>query len=260
MCTILAWAGTLPPGMISALITEAEERGRDSTGIAYRDGTKTEIFRRAVSPRTFVREHQADLKAARTGGLGIAHARRASRGMPINSVNAHPFTYRRFVFAHNGAIRNWKELRAVALTSGKLDDYDKTYLQNVQTDSMLLGPAIAQRNFRDVMGSMGVVWVEGPNAYCFHSAKELASITMEWHSAQGPTHKCTIVASTLPIIIRAQDKSLADHLDVTSSHYKNEIEENVLYQVLPDELKAVTELDTNPSNSEDAYTSQKAEA
>ncbi|KAB2877815.1 ergothioneine biosynthesis protein EgtC [bacterium] len=40
--------------------------------------------------------------------LIFAHVRGASEGMPVTSTNTHPFSYRNFLFMHNGAIDDFR--------------------------------------------------------------------------------------------------------------------------------------------------------
>lgn len=116
MCAIIGWSGRLPKGLLTELLREGEDRGRDSTGIAYR-GVNTNGHpanfncRHALNAKKFVVENGDSMSRARRSLRGIGHTRRASPGMPIDNYNAHPFVFYRCFFAHNGKIVNWVELR-----------------------------------------------------------------------------------------------------------------------------------------------------
>ena len=122
MCAIIGWQGHLPRGFLSRLILESGSRGKDSTGVAFygkfKDKSDTTFmgigaYKDAVEPLDFIQDDDVKkiLSDARRSPAGIAHTRRASSGMPINSKNAHPFPYWNFYFAHNGRIENWKALK-----------------------------------------------------------------------------------------------------------------------------------------------------
>jgi predicted glutamine amidotransferase len=122
MCAIIGWQGHLPRGFLSRLIIESGSRGKDSTGVAFygkfkdkSDATFMGIgaYKDAVEPIDFIQDDDVKkiLSDARRSPAGIAHTRRASPGMPINSKNAHPFPYWNFYFAHNGRVENWKALK-----------------------------------------------------------------------------------------------------------------------------------------------------
>jgi predicted glutamine amidotransferase len=122
MCAIIGWSGKLPKGLLSRLLMQAETRGRDSTGVAFRtvdEKSKANnlCYRQIVPARTFTDLHKKFMGDARRSIRGIAHTRRASPGMPIDNTNAHPYTYPygslgKYFFAHNGRIHNWTQLKA----------------------------------------------------------------------------------------------------------------------------------------------------
>ena len=122
MCAIIGWQGHVPRGFLSRLVIESGSRGKDSTGVAFYGKFKDKndapfmgigAYKDAVEPVDFIQDDDVKkiLSDARRSPAGIAHTRRASPGMPINSKNAHPFPYWNFYFAHNGRIENWKALK-----------------------------------------------------------------------------------------------------------------------------------------------------
>jgi hypothetical protein len=228
MCSIIGWSGKLPKGLITNLLLEAESRGRDSVGIAYRLNHVNKIWRLAAPAHELIADKANEfiLSNARRSNRGIAHTRRASPGMPINEDNAHPFPYWRYVFAHNGRIQNWREIKDVLInhfdeTAAKYEaagdpDHAKTarycanYSRSITTDSMVLGPYIEARDFKPILGCMGLVWMKYDKVYTFRYAKEAVSATIIWNyvNPEGGVkedHLVTIVASTAKIILNALD-------------------------------------------------------
>lgn len=267
MCTVLCWKGKMPKGLLTHLLVEAETRGRDSVGIAFRSENQTVAYRHAVPSSVFVKRSSAHVGEARRSQSGIAHTRRASRGMPIDNVNAHPFIFQKFVFAHNGKIDNWKELKAAGVTKYEAEakaattpeakaaaEALVTYYKGVTTDSMILGPYISARNFTDVTGCMGLVWIQKNSVYAFHSAKELSCATLKWNYTTGEdtsTHELCVVASTSKILGTAIGKMK----DVASTYDFVALDENRVYRI--EENGPVDEgaIPVNPANHADAFTS-----
>lgn len=216
MCAIIGWSGKVPKGVMTKLFIESEHRGKDSTGVAFRVSGKNVAYRQAVPARIFVSENTKNMGDARRSLRGIAHTRRASPGMPINNQNAHPFGFWKYFYAHNGSIKNWREIKDVLAVHYKklvedafqkkdmeafkahayYYDYctgitptmrgdDLEYLDNpkhkgITTDSMVLGPYIEARDFRSVVGCMALVWLKGENVYTFRWAKEAVAANIIW--------------------------------------------------------------------------------
>jgi glucosamine--fructose-6-phosphate aminotransferase (isomerizing) len=93
-----------------------EYRGYDSAGVAVLNGAGTLKRLRTVGK---VRKLQDALEADPTaGGLGIAHTRWATHGVP-SERNAHPHISKDGIaIVHNGIIENHEELRAEARREG----------------------------------------------------------------------------------------------------------------------------------------------
>jgi len=267
MCTVIAWNGQLPKGLLTSLLIAAEVRGRDSTGVAWRDeeAKSIRVHKQAVEPRIYVEKSSRTLGEARRVAMGIAHTRRASSGMPVDSDNAHPFVYRGFVYAHNGKIDNWKELR-----DGGMDDLlakqgaSPTVIETIKaarTDSQVLGPYIKERDFTPVVGCAGLVWLNGPNVYCFRTQKELAALVLTWVDTapdlagtdQAEQQVC-IVASTLDIIHRAVSRTKT--LALTNCAVVDQaLAENTVYRVTQSGCVSEGVVSVNPNNHADAFTS-----
>lgn len=135
MCAIIGWAGKLPKGLLTRLLISAEMRGRDSTGVSFRtldeNGKPSNLcYRQVVPARTFVELHGKFMSDARRAHRGIAHTRRASPGMPVDNLNAHPYTWPygkqgRYLFAHNGRIENWLDVKSKWIERYKVELTDK---------------------------------------------------------------------------------------------------------------------------------------
>lgn len=270
MCSIIGWTGELPKGLLSALLVEAESRGRDSTGIAFYLDGNSRGYRQAIPAHAFVKKNNKECGEARRAHFGLAHCRRASRGMPIDNRNAHPYAYGRTFFAHNGSIQNWEDLKKARLATietqlgnSPTDDEKKglearkRYLTAVTTDSMILGPYISQRDFSEVKGSIGLVWMRDDSVYVMRSAKELEATTIIWKpmekskEKEDTIHSVTVAASTKRIISDA----LVSLKNIECEYSWTELAENRLYQLAPDKILDKGPISTNTENSTDTFTS-----
>jgi len=116
MCALFGWLdykGIVPYKILKkltqALANAAEERGTDASGISYvRDG-KITIYKRPKPAHKLRFNVPVDTKAV------MGHTRMATQGDKSQNFNNHPFSGAAgdisFAFAHNGVLRNDKELR-----------------------------------------------------------------------------------------------------------------------------------------------------
>jgi predicted glutamine amidotransferase len=259
MCAIIGWKGDLPKGLLSHLLEEAQRRGKDSTGIGYRTTQGNLVtYRQAVRAETFVKDNSKVMSEARRQPYGIAHTRRASKGMPVDNRNAHPFVFAGYVFAHNGKVDNWKELKDKWINHYKDNENCKKYhdyFLNATTDSMVLGPYIKARNFEEVEGCLGLTWIKGNDVYAFHSAKELVGATILWNYTEGDdqaTHTVTVVASTIDII----GKSLSAVRKISSEFHAIQLDENKIYKLTEAGLVDEGCVPYNAANHADNFTSE----
>lgn len=280
MCAISGWSGKLPKGLISRLLTRMEVRGRDSVGIAFRlDGMNTS-YRQAIPATEFVadKENSNILGDARRSLRGIIHTRRASPGMPVDDRNAHPFAYWRYLFAHNGKVQNWKEIRALLqqyyreeaqrltaaneVEKAKTAEYCVRYCDSITTDSMVLGPYIESRDFSNIIGCMGLVWMRANNVYVFRYAKEAVAATVLWKYVKEQKdekiedHSVTLVASTPQIIESALEK--VPDIEYSLSDF-NVFPEGRIFRIDPLGLQDEGPVQTNQP-VEDVYSSEPVEA
>ena len=107
MCGIVgAIAGhDIVPVLIEGL-KRLEYRGYDSAGIAVINGT----LRRVRSTGRVVELERLAKASQVSGGIGIAHTRWATHGVPSES-NAHPHVSGGISVVHNGIIENHEEMR-----------------------------------------------------------------------------------------------------------------------------------------------------
>lgn len=254
MCTVIAWNGTMPQGFLTRILVEAESRGRDSTGFAFRNADgKTQVYRQAISATIFTKHHQKYIGEARRSKIGIAHTRRASPSMPVNDSNAHPFVFRKVIYAHNGKVDNWKQVKEAWEGDERVHADDKAYFKGITTDSQVLGPYLAMRNLTDVTGAMGLVWMIKGDVYCARSKKELVFATIRWTAGEvADEFVCTVVCSTEEIIRKALAALDPKHKIAFTVTY-GPINEAEVYKVNPDGLVSEGAIPVAPTNHEDAY-------
>lgn len=273
----------MPRGLITRLLVEAEVRGKDSVGVAFRGQTTNYAYKQVGPPRDFVKDAFAQdvLGQMRRSNIGIAHTRRASPNMPIDEENAHPFNYWRYLFAHNGKVENWKEIKPELVDhfDGEVKrleaeaDNESTlevarhcakYVKGIQTDSMVLGPYIHSQDFSLIDGCMALVWMIGNEVYTFRSAKEAVGASIIWSMkketskkddlpAVGLDQALTLVASTKEIVTQALEK-----LDPTEIEFDVkfiDIDEGQLYRLEPDRIVPIKRIPVHIA-VEDTFSSE----
>jgi len=120
--------------IISVLSQECQVRGTDATGIAYiRDG-KLQVYKRPMPASAMQYNLPPTVKTV------MGHTRMTTQGSEKNNFNNHPFFGRvkdnTFTLAHNGILRNDKEIRE----SMKLPQ------TNIETDSYIAVQIIEHAN------------------------------------------------------------------------------------------------------------------
>lgn len=260
MCAIIGWSGQLPVGLLHQLLLAAEPRGRHSTGVAYWDEELNQnyVVKQAVPAKVFAKINAERLKMIGKSRQGIAHTRNASPRMPINNLNAHPFVYDSYAFAHNGVVTNWRTIRDSWLELEK-DDPLYRYASKIETDSMVLGPCIKNLDFESVTGCMGLVWLNGTELFVLRSMKEATAARLEWHKTNngGATpNTAHIVASTWHII----ESALARVKNVEYTATEIVLDENQVYKISADGVTNQGAVPVSHQNKPDAYTSTCAPA
>jgi predicted glutamine amidotransferase len=123
MCRWLAYTGN--PIQLDAVLFRAQhslidqslhsQLGRTTTngdgfGVGwYRNGTDIPFLYRSVEPAWSDRNLR-DAARAICAPLFVAHIR-AATATPTQITNCHPFRYGRWLFVHNGQIRNYQSVR-----------------------------------------------------------------------------------------------------------------------------------------------------
>ena len=125
MCRFVFYRGR--PLKLSSLITEPEhsiihqsyhskEREEPLNGDGFGVGwyspdlVDRPVVFKDISP-AWNNMNLASLAPAVVSDCIVGHIRAASPGLPVTQLNCHPFTWRRFMFAHNGVIGGFREIK-----------------------------------------------------------------------------------------------------------------------------------------------------
>ena len=122
MCRWLAYSGSpvlleeLLYGPKNSLVVQslhsqmgAEETNGDGFGVGWYGDRETAAVFRSIEPAWNDRNLRA-LSAHITSGLVFAHIR-ASTGSPVQQTNCHPFQHGRWLWMHNGLIREYHAVK-----------------------------------------------------------------------------------------------------------------------------------------------------
>lgn len=112
MCSlfgVLDTQGVLSARQLNRILTvlsrECQVRGTDATGIAYNHGGRLRIYKRPLPADKLVFHVPGGTRVV------MGHTRMATQGKPQHNFNNHPWAAKSFALAHNGILRNDKELR-----------------------------------------------------------------------------------------------------------------------------------------------------
>ncbi|MES3031954.1 MAG: glutamine--fructose-6-phosphate transaminase (isomerizing) [Patescibacteria group bacterium] len=138
MCGIVGYIGGREawPILVKGL-ERLEYRGYDSAGIALLDKANFSVFKkkgRVAELSKFVKNKNSN---EISGGVGIAHTRWATHGVPSDR-NAHPHLSNRgdIVIVHNGVIENYLSIKKILISKGYKfkSDTDTEVLANLIED------------------------------------------------------------------------------------------------------------------------------
>lgn len=156
MCGLFAGVGKLSSNRMIALGSMNEERGTDSVGLAYIDGSEIRIAKIAERPCVGLNiTLRKEVTEAAVSGMFIGHTRAATQGA-ATSRNAHPFLEDGIAFAHNGIIIND-------------DDFGK---YEVDSESLIHG--IKAKDFSKYEGPIALIWIEGGKLHAYRCGNPLA--------------------------------------------------------------------------------------
>lgn len=144
-----------------------EYRGYDSAGVAVIGDNGELIINKSAGKVSQLADMVAD--SPTPGGLGIAHTRWATHGIP-NQTNAHPHRSGNIAVVHNGIIENYQELRTELRGKGYefLSETDTEVIAHLlqenfkQADSLLDALKISIKRLRGAYG-LAVVCSNEPN-------------------------------------------------------------------------------------------------
>ena len=134
-----------------------EYRGYDSAGVAVLQASGEMLINKSAGKVSQLAELIAS--SPTPGGLGIAHTRWATHGVP-NKTNAHPHRSGKVAVVHNGIIENYQELRTELRAKGYefLSETDTEVIAHLlqenlkQTDSLLGSLKITIKRLRGAYG------------------------------------------------------------------------------------------------------------
>ncbi len=188
MCRLFGFRSVIQSGVHRSLVAAdnalADQSGQhpDGWGVAYYVDGAPHVTRSpttALSDQLFHR-----LSGVVTSETVLAHVRKATQGN--NSVlNCHPFQYGRWVFAHNGDIKEFdsyrdrlKELIAPRLRGYVLGDTDSEVLFFVFLSHLSgFGPLSRRHSVEDVMAALRMTVLDARKV-CDPTAPEPSLLTM----------------------------------------------------------------------------------
>lgn len=231
MCGICGAITRPNPNIIKSLLISNEKRGDKSTGIAYRIGEQTTVFKAVMKSTLFV--DKIDNEKINSSNLVIGHTRMPSVGT-LSKKNAHPFKYNEVVGVHNGTLWNHTDFKY----SGDVDSQAIFHLLSVHKNRYT-------EVFPLLSGSMAVAWVYNgdPNLYLMRHIS--------------PMH---IVKTNTSLYFNSEELPLMAAIAAAGEIGKvEEVEEDMVYVVNPDleitkvkvSVKSYYSTPTNESYSEE---------
>jgi len=116
MCRLLGWAASTPCSAADLLdehltgFTELSERHADGWGAAFSLGEEPQVVKEPVAARTSTVFRSAMRTAAPAAAV---HLRWATGGLPVRTVNTHPFVVGGVAFAHNGHVQDLRRVESL---------------------------------------------------------------------------------------------------------------------------------------------------
>jgi glutamine phosphoribosylpyrophosphate amidotransferase len=164
MCAIIAFNGKMTLPLLRHLIRQGSFWGPHATGAFYYDRGTPTVFKRAVHPRMFLRNHNRRIDQISSSPKAIIHTRYSTSVDTARlSEFAHPFRHDDIIFCHNGRLKGWESFAPWA-----------------RIDSQALGPQIKLRTPSDIEGTIGLCWWENDDLYVYRLNKPLNVATLVW--------------------------------------------------------------------------------
>lgn len=118
MCRLFGFRSVIPSQVHRSIVAadnalySKSELHKDGWGVAFYVDGNPHLTRSALTAMSDHMFHR--LSGIVASETVVAHVRRATQGA-VSVLNSHPFQYGRWVFAHNGDVRNFQEHRAQLL-------------------------------------------------------------------------------------------------------------------------------------------------
>jgi len=211
------------------------KRNPDGWGIGWYVDGKAEIFKRGED--AFCSDKfDYKVKGVRSK-IVIAHVRYASSGSSNSDINAHPFIYNNWIFAHNGTVNKdrickfLKEPFDQNFTSEPIDSeiYFRFILQCIEEEAdILTGIKKAVKEIIDDSKGANFILSDGEQLYCFRHGRDLFFLVRD--PSCGPVYETSKETQMLIESKRiANEKAVIVATEkITSRENWKEIKENSL--------------------------------
>lgn len=165
------------------------EEHRDGWGIAVHDDSEWTLDKGVECARHDTRFHERAIGSR--GGLMVAHIRQKTVG-PTSILNTHPFHRGRWVFAHNGTVKDVEHLRSrssarrlseirgdtdsellFAFLLTRLDDARVTDAEPSERTDLVVRDAARELRVREGIGAFNFVLSDGATAYAHRFGRSL---------------------------------------------------------------------------------------
>ena len=139
--------------IVKSLAIAMEERGIDSSGMAFIKDNSVSIAKKAVHSTAFLQEKGVKKILAVRPEIILGHTRQATSGI-VNNKNAHPFIKGNIVGAHNGIVSNELEIDGKAEVDSELI----FMMLNKNKNNF-------KKTFKRLSGSFAITWLDITNPH-----------------------------------------------------------------------------------------------
>ncbi len=211
MCRLYAMRANEPTrvecGLVAAQNALMEQSRNDIEGMMHGHGWGVADYPDGVpiiEKQTWAAYHGEHFKKAAAriySRTAVAHVRRASVG-PTSLENTHPFVHGRWIFAHNGTVPNFEEIRSPMLEA--MDPLHRVEIQG-QTDS--------EHVFRYLLS----LFLRHPEAGHFENVRRGIEQIVEWCAAVDATRSVG-----LNIVLTDGDQLIGTRLNRSLYHLRRD--------------------------------------